>query len=67
MNAIVIVGATLAVIAFSAAVYARMYATPEARYRRDLRSIRRFRKSIRGGDPNATSIAVNYDAFHGYE
>ena len=43
----------------------RVGASPKQQYGRNLRSIRRIRKGTRGMDPNATSIDVNSDAFHG--
>ena len=67
MSAVVVVVVLLVVIFVSAAVLLlrSIGASPKQQYRRHLRSIRRIRKDIRAGDPNATTIGVNSDAYYG--
>ena len=67
MSAVVVVVIVLVVILVIAAVllFRSIGASPKARYRRELRSIRRIRKGTRAGDPHATTIDVNPDAFYG--
>jgi hypothetical protein len=69
MNAVVAVVISLVVVillSVAITLVVRRNASPAARYRRELRGIRRIRKGIRAGDPNATSIGENNDARIGY-
>ena len=68
MSAVAAVFVSLVVILVITAVFTllRINASPRQRYRRELRHIRRLRKGIRPGDPNATTIGVNSDARAGY-
>ncbi len=68
MNAMVVVvaGLLMVVCVIAAGLLLRSIgASPKQQYGRNLRSIRRIRNGTRGMDPNATSIDVNSDAFHG--
>ena len=69
MSAVAAVFVSLAVMFVITAVITgvlRLNASPKNRYRRELRGIRRIRKGIHPGDPNATTIGVNSDARAGY-
>jgi hypothetical protein len=63
MTGLIITAVVLAVIVVVAVVALRMNASPKARYRRNLRSIRRIREDVRPGDPNATQIGPTPGTF----
>jgi uncharacterized membrane protein len=68
MNAVVVVVALVLlviVVTATALLLRSISASPKQEYRRHLKSIRRIRKGTHAGDPNATTIDVNSDAFHG--
>ena len=63
--AIVVVSLAVVLLIVGVVVLRRVTGSPEQRYRRELRGIRRIRRGNRAGDPDATSIGVNSDAFYG--
>jgi len=67
MSVVAIVVVSLAVVLLIAGVVVlrRVTGSPKQRYRRELRGIRRIRRGNRAGDPDSTSIGVNFDAFYG--
>ena len=68
MNAafvVVVVALVLTLVTAAGLLLRSICASPQQRYGRDLRSIRRIGRGTRAGDPNSTTIDVNSDAFHG--
>jgi type II secretory pathway pseudopilin PulG len=65
MNAVAIVVVVVVVVSLIAAVVLlrSIGASPKARYRRELRGIRRIRRGTRGMDPNATTIEPTSGTF----
>ena len=63
MTGLIITAVVLAVIVVVVFVALRMNASPKARYRRNMRSIRRIREDIRPDDPHATQIGPSPGTF----